>query len=395
MPHRKRAVSVIVVLWAGLALGSVSHAYAESEPDVEEVEPPLPLELSMFVDAYAAYQTSGNGTVVALSEHLAATGQSATRRAESGLGLAFFGVDAKLDMGSFGAVANLRLGQAAKLFHGDNDFDYGVDLLTQAYALYRPVPQLELNAGMFISPFGYEALESYKNPNYTISALYTYGQPNWHMGFRAQWQVDESLSLMALVINGINNISETQQRQGLTQRPNLGGTITYEFTSALSVSLGGLVALDQVENDDEGYDAFGDLTATLQLGPLLTALNANYIYTRAGAPDGSDRHFFGVMLIEALRLSDMFGIAVRGEYLRDDASYDGRDTWALWTGTITLDLKPIPRKQYLVVRWENRWEHSNQRIFGKDSRGTEDTADDSYRHNWFESVLGVVVTTNL
>lgn len=191
VPARWR-VAVLFACAASLLFGRAQAARAD-DSEVKEAEPPLPIKLSMFVDAYAAYQTSGNGTLVAKSEHLAATGQSATRRAESGLALAFFGLDAELDMGDFGAVANLRLGQAAKLFHGDNDFDYGVDLLTQAYALYRPIEPLELNAGMFISPFGYEALESYKNPNYTISALYTYGQPNWHMGFRAKWQVDSTL----------------------------------------------------------------------------------------------------------------------------------------------------------------------------------------------------------
>ena len=93
------------------------------------------------------------------------------------------------------------------------------------------------------------------------------------------------------------------------------------------------------------------------------------------------------------RLNDIVGIAARGEYLRDDANYGDGDVWQLVTGTLTLDIEPIPRLPYLVVRWENRWERSNQRIFGKDSRGTPETTDDSYRRNWYESVLGVVVTT--
>ena len=63
------------------------------------------------------------------------------------------------------------------------------------------------------------------------------------------------------------------------------------------------------------------------------------------------------------------------------------------TATLTVDVEPIPERSYLVVRWENRWERSNQRIFGKDSRGTPDPADDIYRRNWYETVLGMVVTT--
>lgn len=63
-------------------------------------------------------------------------------------------------------------------------------------------------------------------------------------------------------------------------------------------------------------------------------------------------------------------IATSSEYLRDDADYDGKDVWNLWTGTLTRDVRPIPGK------------------------GTRDTDDDTYRRSWFETVLGVVVATN-
>lgn len=367
----------------------------ETAADPEAKKPLSPLKLGMFVDAYAVWQTSGNGTLATQTQHRAFAGQGASLLAENGLALAFLGFDAEYDAGSFGVVANLRFGPAARIFHGDSDLAFGIDLLTQAYALYRPIPAIQLDAGMFISPFGYEALESWKNPNYTISALYTYGQPNWHTGMRAKWQIDESLSITGMVLNGINNISETQQRGGLDQTPQLGATVSYEISSALSFAASGLFALDQSNNDDEGFDAFADFVAALELVRFIAALNVDYIFTRDGAPNGDHRHFIGAMLTTGYRFNALFGIAARGEYLRDAASFDGQDVWHLYTGTLTLDVKPIPGKQYLIVRWENRWEHSNQRIFGKDSRGTEDTQDDTYRHNWFEMVLGVVVTTNL
>ena len=346
------------------------------------------LKLSAFVDAYAAWQSNAPGTLATLSQHRAFSGQGSNGRSENGLSLAWLGFNAEYDAGSYGVVANLRFGQAATLFHGDNDLSFGVDHLTQAYALYRPVPNVELDLGMFISPFGYESLESWKNPNYTISALYTYGQPNWHMGFRTTWEVNDSLTLMGLVVNGINNISETQQGAGLTQRPNVGGAVTYEANDALSFSLGGLCALDPTRNDDEGYDVFGDFVSTLELGAFLAALNVDYIFTHA------DRHFIGASLTTGFKLSDAFRIAARVEYLRDQASFDGQDLFHLFTGTLTFDIRPVPDRDYLIVRWENRVERSNQRIFGKSSRGTEDTADDRYRRGWFESVIGVVVTTN-
>jgi len=352
-----------------------------------------PLQVGMFVDAYAGWQTGGPGTLATLSEHRAFSGQGATLRAENGLSLAFLGFDAQYDAGSFGVVANLRFGPAAAIFHGESDFSFGVDHLTQAYALYRPVPQLELDLGMFLSPFGVEALESWKNPNYTISALYTYGQPNWHMGLRATWELADSLSLMALVVNGANNISETQQNAGLNQTPTVGGSVVYHASSALSCALGGMLALDTDHNDDEGFDGFADFVATLKLGALTTSLNVDYIFTRDGGPSGANRHFVGGSLTTGYRFNEIVGIAARGEYLRDDANYDGSDLWQLLTATLTLDVEPIPNRPYLIIRFENRFEKSNQRVFGEDSQGTADPGDDSYGRTWFESVLGVVVTT--
>lgn len=372
-----------------------NEASDETASDADDSGPLGPLALSIFVDAYAAWQTSGNGTLATLSQHRAFSGQGSTLRAENGLALSFLGFDAAYDAGSFGVVANLRFGQAATIFHGDSDLEFGVDHLTQAYALYRPIEELELDIGMFLSPFGYESLESWKNPNYTISALYVYGQPNWHMGLRATWEPNNSLSIMGLVVNGINNISETQQLSGLDQKPAVGGSVTYQPISVLSFALGGLFTLDHETNDDQGFDVFGDFVSTLQLGKFIAALNVDDIFTRDGAPDGSNRHFIGFSLTTGYSFNDMFGVAARGEHLRDDADYDGKDVWNLWTGTLTLDVKPVPGKQYLIVRWENRWERSNQRVFGKDSLGTEDTDDDTYRRSWFESVIGAVVTTNL
>ncbi|MET0340128.1 MAG: outer membrane beta-barrel protein [Polyangiales bacterium] len=356
-----------------------------------------PLKLSMFVDAYAAYQTNGKGTFATRTGHRAFTGQSATLRSENGFSLAFLGIDAEYDSGSFGAVANFRFGQAASIFHyqasSENDAVFGVDHLTQAYLLYRPVPSLQIDLGMFISPFGYEALESYKNPNYTISALYVYGQPNWHMGGRATWRVDDAFTLVAMVFNGTNNISETQQQSGMEQSPSVGGGVTYQVNDALSFGLSGFAAMSPGTNDDGGFDGFADFVATLELDSWLFAVNADYIFTRDGAPDGGNRNFGGGFLTAGYRFNEIVGVAARGEYLRDQADFGDGDVWKLWTGTLTLDVEPVPHLPNLVVRWENRWERSNQRVFGKSSLGTEDTDDDTYRRNWYETVLGVVVTT--
>jgi hypothetical protein len=358
------------------------------------------LELSMFVDAYGAWQSSGNGTLATLSGHRAFSGQGATLRAENGFSLAFLGLDASYQTPRLGATANLRFGPGAAIYHAPTDSEsaasFGIDLLTQAFLTWRPVDPLAIDLGMFSTPFGAEVLESWKNLNYTRGALYYYAQPAWHTGLRLAWQLSDAWSLTGFVADGTNLISETQQNFGLDQSPTLGAQLGFSPSEGLSLLAGGLFTLDGFHNDDAGFDALGDIVATLDLGWLRAVLNADVILTRQDAPSGADRHFFGVSLAAGHAFSEAFGVAARGEVLLDDANFDGgdRDQWRLFTVTLTSDFKPLPHTPNLILRWDNRWEESNQEIFGADSRGTADPADDSYGDVWFESVIGVVVTTS-
>lgn len=375
-----------------------------------EVEEPVPttepqrLQLAMFVDAYAAWQTGDAGTLATLSNHRLFSGQGANLRAENGFSLAFLGFDARYDAGNLGAVAALRFGEGAAIYHfkseGGTDLDFGVDHIDEAYAFWKPQESIELDAGLFLSPFGVEQLESWRNPTYTRGAVGNYAQPNWHTGLRAQWQLAEQLSLVGFIANGTNIASETQEDAGLDQNPTAGIQLGYAPNELLSLALGGLIALDQEDNGDGGFDVFGDFVGTLQHGALTASVNTDLVVTRDGAPDGGERYCWGAAVSAGYRFTELLGVGARGEYLRDDANYGGGDVWQLLTGTLTLDLRltPLATERHseaplLVLRWENRWEKSNQDVFGKESRGTSDVADDLYTDTWFESVVGIVFTT--
>lgn len=365
---RFSALALVACLsWAG-------SAQAEEEPAVS---------VSLFADAYATYQTSGAGTPATTSGHRAYAGQGPSGLAENGFSLSFVGLDASYDGGEFGATASLRFGSSVPIFHGNNN-PFGYDNITQGYLTWNPTEGLSLDFGMFGTIFGAEVAESWQNLNYTRGALYYYGQPFWHTGLRASYELSEQFSLTGMVVNGTNNISETEQGNGASQDPTVALQLGFTPNDDWSVVAGGMIALDPDENDDVGFDTFFDVVASGTVGPLSIVLNADYIATQDGLGDG-DRTFLGLSGAVAYGISDTFSVAGRGEYLTDDDT-DGEDAWSLVTLTGTLDYHPAPN---LIIRWDNRYETSNRDVFGDSLEGDMPTLTDT----WFASTLGVVVTS--
>jgi putative OmpL-like beta-barrel porin-2 len=374
-------------------------AAAAAEPEAAPA-----LTFALFADAYMGLQTSGSGTVATLSGHRAWTGQGSTRLSENGFSLSWLGLDANYDGGWFAVTGSLRFGSATPLFHGASDFAFGVDNITQGFVTWRPIERLDLDLGMFSTPFGAEVAESWKNLNYTRGALYYYGQPFWHTGLRAKYRISDEVSVTGLLVNGVNNVSETQQNDGLDQSPTIGAQVGITPSDTLSLAAGGLVALDGEENDDGGFDTFLDLVAVLSLDPITVVFNADYVLTQAALGGADDRSFFGLSGAIGYAFTNNFGVAGRLEFLSDsfaggvggDDPFDGSDatSWSLFTATLTLDYKPLPETPNLIIRWDNRFEKSNQDVFGDSISDALDPGDDTFKDNWFQSVIGVVVTTS-
>jgi hypothetical protein len=281
------------------------------------------------------------------------------------------------------------------VFYGGVPAQLGIENITQAYGSWRPVEGLNLDLGMFGTIFGAEVLESWNNLNYTRGGLYYGMQPFWHTGLRGRYDFTDQFALTAMVVNGVNNVFD-DEGDGL---PSLALQVGIAPNDMFSMALGGLFALDG-ETDGSGFDRFFDLVATLNVDAFTLVFNGDY--NMNVQPVGDNTSFFGLSLAAGYAFTDMFGVALRGEYLSDsdnalyaaveDVGPDmtpgtaddvfAEDTSVI-TGTLTLDFKPIPDRGNLVIRWDNRIETSNRDIyFNSDAESTD---------MWMESVLGLVV----
>jgi hypothetical protein len=384
-----------------------AEAPAEEAPAEEESA----LSFGMYADAMWSYSTSKAG--MPIPAHRAYEWRSPVNLTENGFSLSFLGVDATYDAGEIAATGSLRFGPSVPEFYALDTGPFGIDNIIQAYLTWRPLEGLSLDFGQFGTPFGAEVAESYVNLNYSRGGLYYAMQPFWHTGLRAAYAFSDMFTLKALVVNGVNNISD-DAALGFSDNdaPMFGLQAVVTPTDTFSIAAGGLYALDP-ETNFSGFDRFLDLVATLSLDDLTVIFNADYNQNTDQDTDGDGQtddstSFYGLSLQGGYRFSHLFGIALRGEYLsdNDNALYAGLDPTAndvaIQTGTLTLDFRPIPDADNLIIRLDNRIEHANAKIYydGDPGDPTVDpmtgdvTPPASNAKTWFGTVLGVVVKTN-
>jgi hypothetical protein len=371
------------------------EAVAEPVPAAEAPEEEGGVKLFAFVDAYYGANTSPVG---------APTGAHRAYDGSRGFNLAWVGTDITYDGGEVGATASLRLGQSNPIFFG-GDTSPAFYPLTQGFLTWKPTDSLTFDAGMFYTIYGAEVAESWLNLNYTRGALYYAMQPFWHVGVKGAYAINDMFTLKALVANGTNQLNAVRNQQ-----PQVGGQLAVTPAEGLSLALGYLHQIDPDSADlypsgaRSPFDNFFDVVAVANFGDL--TLIGNFDYNIAQPPEDSDADstsFWGASLAAGYKLTEMFGVAVRGEYLRDNdfgvwALTDGTladpmdpdsgpafttDGNNLYTATLTLEAKPHPN---FIVRWDNRIEASEEEIFyDLDNEGTD---------VFMNSVLGLVVKTN-
>lgn len=370
-------------LHGGVALAQDEPAPAPESAPMMAAEVPPPAEpaaasasggvqVTLFADAYVAFQSNKNG--------LTMNPYHRSYNNQNGFSLSFLGSDITYDTDKWGATTSVRFGPSVPIFFGAGDDPYNdsglAAAILQAFATLKPMEGLSIDMGQFGTIYGAEVAESWLNLNYTRGALYYAYQPFWHTGARINYTVSDELSLKVLLVNGVNNTIDPSDL-GL---PSVGVQASYT-AGPLGVTLGYLGNLDRPAS--ETFDHFVDLVASLGLGDLTLLLNFDLGMDDPGG--GGDMYtFWGGSLAARYGITEDFGIALRGEYLADkDAMF--LEAKGVMTGTLTFDWHPLGGNN-LIVRLDNRFEKATEGdiYFDRDGAATD---------TWFQSVLGVVVTS--
>lgn len=340
-------------------------AAAEAAP-AEEVAEASGFSYLLFADTYATFQTAQPGT--ASPSHRAYSSNAPDNTSANGFGLNFVGIDLGYDSKYFGVTTSVRGGPGVIRYYGLAPSD-GIIAVTQAFVTWKPTEKLSIDAGMFGTIFGAEVAESWQNLNFTRGALYFQMQPFWHTGVRASYALTEEFSINAMLVNDVNQVSlnPASKAQAAVQ-------VAYNKDD-FGAALGTLQTLG--EGNVSGFDRFVDLVLTYTPDDFSLVFNGDLNISDGGGT------FYGLSLAAGYRFAPAFGVALRGEFLDLDADTSNNE---LYTATLTLDTRPVPGVDNVVLRWDNRLEGSSGNPFFNGSGDPTDL--------WFASTVGLVVHTD-
>lgn len=266
-------------------------------PPVEtsEPEPAKGLLISGFVDAY--YQNSFTNTVFPTS--------FTPNDKSFSLGMANL-VLAK--EGKVGFVADIAFGPRAESANGYAGT--ALSFIKQLYVSYAATDFLKFTLGNFSTHFGYEAIDSKTNFNYSISYMFTNG-PFFHTGLKANLTLSDRFGAMIGIFN------DTDTKIDVVSGKHLGAQFSYTDgkISAYLNYISGRVA-DASENTLETFAHQIDLAATFQASERL-AFGLNTTLKNIKPENENTTSWRGIALYSKYALTKVFSLGMRSELFRD------------------------------------------------------------------------------
>ena len=278
------------------------------------------------------------------------------------------------DLIGFGV--KLAFGEDADIFaaSGLGDPDDEFDLQEAYIHVLAPVGNgIDIYAGKYVTLAGAEVIESKDNFNFSRSFLFGFAIPFTHTGVRVHYPAGP-LDFILGVNNGWDVVDD----------PNDGKTIESRIGVALGMFSLGVVGYfgPEQEGVDGDWRELIDIVASLTPIEGLTLLaNLDFAWEQGvtNADLGLDDEgvfWWGIAGYVVYDFNEVFRLAVRGEYFDDSDGFRTGTEQQLFEITPTLSIKPFCNKgklDNLVLRFEYRFDHSNEDVFENDNSEFEDT----------------------
>lgn len=236
----------------------------------------------------------------------------------------------------------------------------------EAYAGYQLAEGLWLDAGIFSSHIGSESAISIDNLTLTRS-LMAENTPYFETGVKLTYEAGDKLTLTGLVLNGWQNIVETNDNKAF------GTQIQYRPTDGILLNSSSFVGKEKPAyfsptNPEDpllsSWRLFHNLYGQFEMGEQVTIMAALDIGAQEKLiGDGYDV-WYSPNLIVKYAPNGKFAVAGRAEYYSDEAgaiiatgTENGFQTFGY---SLTLDYRPV---ENVAIRLEGRGFNSQDAIF--------------------------------
>ena len=198
-----------------------------------------------------------------------------------------------------------------------------IDIVTADLAIHLPWLSpggIDVKAGQYPTPIGYETIDPSTNPFYSHSYIFNFGIPLKHTGVMATWHVNDTVDLWAGVDSGVNtslgdgdNNGAAAGLFGFGLNNLLGGKLTILALSHIGPENPSLT----VPNADSHMRYENDIVTTYKVSDKLSLANeVNYIRDDFFHADG-----YGFAQYLAYTLNDTMTFNARGEVFRDNKGF--------------------------------------------------------------------------
>jgi hypothetical protein len=229
--------------------------------------------------------------------------------------------------------------------------------IEEGYASYlAPVGKgLQFDVGKFVTPNGAEVIEAKDNWNYSRSLLFALAIPYYHAGVRATYSPTAKVTLMGLVVNGWNDV--TENNTGKT----VGAQIAFKPTGALSLVQNYMVGPEQTA-DNSDLRQLADTIVTYTVNPKVSVM-ANYDYGKDTIA-GTKVHWQGIAGYAKVQANKVVAFSPRVEWYDDPSGFTTGAVQKLKEVTGTLELKST---EGFMWRIEYRTDFSDSAVFKNQS----------------------------
>jgi hypothetical protein len=273
-----------------------------------------------------------------------------------------------------GYRADLVFGQDAEKIHSGNPAGSGTFNLGQYGDLEQAFVQvnvpvgtgLKVMAGKTVTLMGVEVIEEVSNPNWSIGNQFMYVENTTQTGLQLQYKWSDKLETDFAFFNGWDVLPDNN-----TGKSFMGRIVVTpdEKTSLAFLGYGG----PEQDNNSTNWRTGAELVASRKLCSKSSGwLQLDYGHEQnVSVTAGENADWFAAGLWLTYDITEKIGLALRGDYLKDKDEVRQTLGKELYSGTLTVSIKPLTNLQ---VRPELRWDRSTNNDAYNGTHGDQFTA---------------------